>query len=407
MATPAIDKWLRMTYFKAEDLTNAHMDFRQLVEQERIDLCRARKIFLNSHPKMGSLIPDHIHKSSGTTGEPKIYPCGPSTLETISYWRRLTLHGCNYSRVINLNCFGDNDLDKRATGGKNIVVQYPQGRDFDTLVSFYGPHMNEDMFWRDMTEDYRVPVVVQVSPHALLKLLHYGFTFSKVPPELVTMYSTGESPDAQNMEYLKTLGLSIREGMRVYDGGASFFTCEHGSKHWDNVLCDITIGQNNELISDDLTNMSSNALGYWNGDRVSVSDMGTCQCGLVRREITFMDRIARSFNIGGLERDYDDMSMLFKFAVKDAMGIDRLPGQLNLCIGFNEQCLIFVYMAGDLDIDSHSAIAMETAIRKYSMVPDTTTIRFIRGWKDNGFKPLRMFVPSEEETEHFCSGGSF
>lgn len=85
--------------------------------------------------------------------------------------------------------------------------------------------------------------------------------------------------------------------MRCWDGGATFFTCQHGNYHLlDNLSwCEEIDGR---MVSTDYFNLASPFYRYWNGDYCSISDKyQRCECGRLYREFEFLE--SRPFSLKG------------------------------------------------------------------------------------------------------------
>lgn len=125
-----------------------------------------------------------------------------------------------------------------------------------------------------------------------------------------------------HLDLLKEHGIEkVKDCMRCWDGGATFFTCPYGSKHWISMASEITV-ENNKLISTDLWNSSQKFLSYHNGDLINWNKCGKCSCGLEIDEIEFLEN-PRFFEINGIPVHYDPMLNSFKrYAEIDYFFID-------------------------------------------------------------------------------------
>jgi hypothetical protein len=86
--------------------------------------------------------------------------------------------------------------------------------------------------------------------------------------------------------------------MRCWDGGASFFTCKHGTYHLMDNLSWCEQGPNNELICTDYFNLASPFVRYWNGDYCKIEkEYSRCSCGRLYREFELLE--SRPFSLKG------------------------------------------------------------------------------------------------------------
>jgi len=90
----------------------------------------------------------------------------------------------------------------------------------------------------------------------------------------------------------------VCDHMRCWDGGASFFTCRHGTYH---LMDNLSWAEESEgrLVCTDYFNLASPFVRYWNGDYCSISNSYTrCVCGRLFRPFEFME--SRPFSLKGL-----------------------------------------------------------------------------------------------------------
>lgn len=93
---------------------------------------------------------------------------------------------------------------------------------------------------------------------------------------------TTEFPRTDDFAFLKANGNIAHycDHMRCWDGGASFFTCRHGTYHLHDNVAWVEQGPNNELISTCYFNLVSPFVKYWSGDLCEIQDdYQLCACG--------------------------------------------------------------------------------------------------------------------------------
>lgn len=90
---------------------------------------------------------------------------------------------------------------------------------------------------------------------------------------------------------------SICDHMRCWDGGASFWTCRHGTYH---LMDNLSWAEESEekLICTDYFNFAAPFVRYWNGDFCRITDTyQRCECGRLYREFEFLEN--RPFAVKG------------------------------------------------------------------------------------------------------------
>jgi hypothetical protein len=101
---------------------------------------------------------------------------------------------------------------------------------------------------------------------------------------------TGSPLTKIHRELFSDLGIHYGDHMRCWDGGATYFTCEYGNRHWVDFLAKTRIEPSSgHLIASDLWNCAMPHIEYHNGDVLSSKKCGQCQCGLVIDEIVWED----------------------------------------------------------------------------------------------------------------------
>lgn len=89
----------------------------------------------------------------------------------------------------------------------------------------------------------------------------------------------------------------ICDHMRCWDGGASFFECEHGTIHLlDNLAW--CVEKERKLISTDYFSLPSPFVNFWNGDLCEIEkNYNRCKCGRLYRPFKFLEN--RPFAVKG------------------------------------------------------------------------------------------------------------
>jgi len=130
-------------------------------------------------------------------------------------------------------------------------------------------------------------------------------------------------------------GIEVRDWMRCWDGGASFFTCPYGSAHLVELLAEVAV-RDGQLISSDLFNLAQPFLDYHNGDRLRLTALGPCPCGLDAVRLEFVNRQDDLYMLSptGATITYTKLSFLMARAAVDA----GLSEDFDLlCFGYSRQ----------------------------------------------------------------------
>lgn len=129
-----------------------------------------------------------------------------------------------------------------------------------------------------------------VSPsHFELLDRHLGISAYLDDGALITF--TGDPLSPVVKADLNARGFEVRDWMRSWDGGATFFTCQYGNRHWLHFFADIRF-DGDLLYATDYYNLVMPFVDYHNGDVVSSTSAGSCQCGHESVNLKFIDRAA-------------------------------------------------------------------------------------------------------------------
>jgi hypothetical protein len=170
-----------------------------------------------------------------------------------------------------------------------------------------------------------------------------GFAAAMDPDALVL--STAEAVTS----YLyRSAGQRVRDWMRCWDGGATFYTCEYGNRHLVDMLAAVAV-VDGQLISSDLFNLAQPFVNYANGDRVTLYTAGHCRCGLDTINIAFTNRQDSLYvtTPSGVVANY----AMFQSIMAKATGILGLSGEFDLmCFGYSlaRSYARFEYLKRDL-----------------------------------------------------------
>lgn len=135
-----------------------------------------------------------------------------------------------------------------------------------------------------------------------------------------------------------------RNWMRAWDGGATFYTCRFGNKHWLNFLSDIQIDHENRLVSSDYYNLCQEFINYHNGDIVDSRPLGKCMCGHESMKIEFRNRqdVLHFTAPNGTILNYGE---LVRVLAKSAFSLGINPDSLAaVCFGYAPEELKVDYL---------------------------------------------------------------
>lgn len=132
---------------------------------------------------------------------------------------------------------------------------------------------------------------------------------------------TGSALQNEHKKLFADIGLTYKDFMRCWDGGATYFTCKYLNKHWANFSSIIKI-ENQKLISTDLWNLAEPFVDYWNKDVLTSENTKWCECGLMSCNIKWEPN-PKYFVIKKKQFSYESLcSSLKKFLEFDFLSIE-------------------------------------------------------------------------------------
>jgi hypothetical protein len=273
--------------------------------------------------------------TSGSTGKRKHYLWGPNFKEVDRFFYSLVRDGDRLGKTCELMAYRIRD-----NGGENLIslVEPSKGRyDIDKYVFIDVNGIGRVPKLRDELSGHNL----FISPSVFMILERAISLTEDMDPSGMVIF-TGESLPPATRSYLLDKGFDVRDEMRCWDGGATFFTCRYGNRHWVDYLAGTTTDEENRLVCDDYFNLVQPHVGYRNGDVVLRRFGEMCVCGELCCENEFASRTsALCFNTPtGVTATYEALFDLFcqgAGVVKDdvaAVCFGRHPGDARLRIHY-------------------------------------------------------------------------
>lgn len=298
-------------------------------------------------------------KSSGSTGRRKVYAWGPQFEAVDRFFHELVKDGDRLGRMAHLfvrtltagggpNAIGAVDPDTSYTLQKHVLL--------DLCGAGPVPGLRDELAgWN-----------VFVSPSTFDLLSRWTDIYDTLDPAGMVVF-TGETLPTATETALRSRGFDVRDEMRCWDGGATFYTCRYGGRHWVDLLAD-TRTDGGELVSTDLFNLAQPHVDYRNGDRLERAAAGGCRCGRPAFVNRFQNRTALvTFATPiGIVATYD---LVFNLFLQMA-GLSA--GQVALfALGLEAAPVVhrarFHYLADDGAVTDHDALAAHVRDEAYAL----------------------------------------
>lgn len=352
-------------------------------ENQRRRFAESRRRVVERHAgRAWGAHPDHIQEqyTSGSTGRRKHYRWGPGFKAVDWFFHRLVRSGAKTHKTASIQFHKLSD-----TGGANAISAI----DGDIPRCDVTKHIYLSVEGRGEVPGLRDAIRghnVYTSASTFAILDAYVGLSDIIDPDALVMF-TGEALPVDLRERLLDKGLDVRDFMRCWDGGATFFTCQYGNRHWVDYLAPTRV-EDGRLISDDLFNVVQPHLGYHNGDVVERVFGKLCPCGEVCSDTTFQNRTASHALVtpSGILATYEMLFDLFW----NGMGVGRervaavcfgrFPGDVDYKLRVH-------YMVSDLaDPDAAERAA---GVLFFSCLG--VRVEFVRGVEASRYKLRKIF----------------
>jgi len=207
-------------------------------------------------------------RTFGTTGRPKDYSWGPGFTAADDFFHRLVYSGSRLGRVARLQ------VNWLTTSGKDNMAWVQPTPGIPTVYTVR-VGVNRPEFMPELVSAL-AGCDVLACPSGFAALDQMIDMSRHLAPGAILAF-TGEPLPATLRSRLTAQGWDVRDQMRSWDGGATFYTCPQGTAHWVGVVADVSTGDG-RLVSTDLLNLAQPHVDYWNGDEVRAEPVA-CRCG--------------------------------------------------------------------------------------------------------------------------------
>lgn len=219
-------------------------------------------------------------RSAGTRSIPKVYTWGPHMNEVYRFTMDIVT---NYSIrpriVINI---AKSDFNEPTTVLYHEDTDPTHFMDYAMYVSLGSTKID-----RKLAPYFACDIIVDPN---ILRIIHEQCGLLDIVSKKAAFYFTGSILNQDTID-LVAGKWRYYDWMRSWDGGATFYTCIYGNKHWFDFLADAYVTSDGRLISTDLYNSCQPHIEYDNGDIIEkYSRIGRCACGLESIELQFQDR---------------------------------------------------------------------------------------------------------------------
>lgn len=285
----------RLTYPKFLDVVEGIEWFKGATRSMREDFIAERIKIVDG---FNDPVPFHCHdeklacllRSSGSTGRRKLYKWGPSFHAVNGAYFHYVMDRIRFPETMLITLLSVRDIGEPHS--MNLIGEMDKKRPEVTkriLIDINGqsgpvPDLKAFLHNRN----------VAITPSNFDILVRHASFYDDLTPGCSILF-TGEAVPKDLKDDLLARGYDVRDYMRCWDGGASFFTCRYGNRHWIEAFSDMHTNHLDQLVTTDLFNCVQPFKDYWNGDILTWEPLGKCRCGFTTYEIDFKNRLERVY----------------------------------------------------------------------------------------------------------------
>ncbi len=220
--------------------------------------------------------------TSGSTGIQKHYRWGPNFYEADRFFHLLVKEGDRLHKTAHLHVTKITQTEETNTIELvEVIDSYNIQKNCSLSIHGYGeiPDLRKELAGHNI---YTNP--------SMFSLLDKYINFRSMIDKDALIIFTGEALPTELESSLRKDGFDVRDEMRCWDGGATFYTCRFGNKHWIDFLSRTWTDNEEKLYASDFFNLSQPHVNYHNGDIVHREFGERCKCGMINASMTFRNR---------------------------------------------------------------------------------------------------------------------
>lgn len=324
----------------------------------------------------------HVLQTSGTSSGTSIkYLWGPDFLSALRFFDIIRHDGLSFDKQIT---FHFTNIRSSVIDGRRLTT--PSGHEQLFFKLVYSETDFLKLANRLSSLDGKKFVLWMMPKHIASIIYKYPIFFDSLDPHRFAIHATGDVFPEELKNWLIYRGFDVRDTMRCWNGGASFFCCRYGSLHWLDFMASVQSTDDGSLISTDLYNLSQSFVGYDNGDKVRIINGDDCRCGLVKQHNIWENRNS----IAEFDGKLYDFSALTSFLRQSIVSVCQNEDVKIIAVsfGFNTYCVL-VTLDTNIEIPEHKMKMIADHFRERSQISHFVLIE--HGCTSGEYKPYRFY----------------
>lgn len=278
------------TYFSTIELQRYYDQWVGLTAEDQQEFILERLNLVQQCCGIHYDVSQEMKTSGSSSGLIRKYRWGPCFNEFFLFHYRLCFGKIPNDGLVYINV-------NRTEYGESKVFKYGDKNLLN--ISTGVPDDNLEKILTKIKKEFKKPIIWLMPTQLEIMYKLNEKLFRSLLEDYETFHCTGEICSEELKSFFKEKGKLLLDTMRIWNGGASFYTCNFGGLHWNNMMSLIEI-KNNKLITSDFWNCAQLFLHYDTGDRLHIHNDGICQCGLPKQRNEWFDRLQTLRCINGV-----------------------------------------------------------------------------------------------------------
>jgi len=319
-------------HFSVSDLQKCHEEWNSSTADEKLDFLHHRELLVKQYAGVYYDESKEMKTSGSTTGMVKKYRWGPCYDDFFLFHYRLCFGHTNHDGIVYINLYkepecrvypimpyGDTKLRMISTGDSTIL--------------------NTEKIIKTINEDFKNPIIWLMPTQLEIMINREDRILKALLDSYDVFHCTGEICADSVKGFMFSKNKLLLDTMRVWNGGASFYTCKYGGLHWNDMSSVVEI-KNGKLFSSDLWNCGQLFWGVDTGDDLQIHDAGMCNCGIRKSRNEWCDRVQIINLPTGMSANYQSLRRVFVETAAECLGcscedvVSNLMG-VNFAVGEN------------------------------------------------------------------------
>jgi hypothetical protein len=357
--------------FTTKELQDAYVEWGLCTAEVKLEFAKQRECLVKNCAGLFYDDSRRMKTSGSSNGVVNEYRWGPCMHEFFLFHYRLCFGHINHDGLAYLNLNGSEWRLKSIVYGDTKLL----------IIS--GAHgVSDDKVLETIHNEFRSPIIWMMPTQLEIMIKRESTMLDKLIDKYQCFHCTGEICSSFVKEYMKSKNVLLLDTMRIWNGGATFYTCCYGGLHWNDMASIVQI-KDGHLFTSDLWNLAQPFWDVDTGDNLEIHDDGECLCGLRRQRNEWKERVYTYKTPKGYV-SYDQLRNVFYKSVSPEVIHKNI---IIMNFGIGEKYLhVFCEFKHPVKLQLSDCLSEETGLK----------VKLHEGLQYGVFKNKRMFYIKDE-----------